>query len=232
VLAIVLAAAFGGYTGLAAWPGIALAIDGGLVWLMASRMPRRTAAGAMEAARWKAYARYLTKAQPDAIKRVNRLRELEALSPDERRAEVFEETLPYAVAFGIERAWVQKFATVGTPAPRWLGTPGGPVVIGGPGWGGGWIGVPYGGGPWGPGARHRGAPPPVGANGGGTQPGGWNDSAQGGLNQSAGSLMDLLNRVGEVLSHGGGSDWSGGGAGGGWSGGGAGGSGGGGSSFS
>jgi hypothetical protein len=206
--------------------------------MVAKRMPRRTAAGALEAARWKAYARYLHKAQPDAVARVAGSRQFDTLNPDERRAEVFERTLPYAVALGVERNWVQKFATVGTPAPRWLTGPGIPpiVVIGGPSWGGPGMGGPWIGGGWpGGGPGHRGGyagPAPDGAGGGAGGPQGWNDSAGGGVEHASGSLMDLLNRASEVLSHGGGSDWSGGGAGGGFSGGGDGGSGGGGSSFS
>ncbi len=243
-------------------------------------MPKRTAAGALEAARWRAYARYLASAPPGALAlpqsvtqpgAARRLPthiaahdgtdgqsgggaegEVELLE----RGEMFERALPYAVALGIERTWVDKFAQAGTPIPRWLEPP---VIVGGGGPTFGGPFSPYGGGygrrwpgrvqpgrgwpvypgqlPPGAGGPLSGAPPdggPVtrqgGDSGGGLQ--GWSDRGAGGLEQASGSLVDLLNAASEVLSRGGGSDWSGGGSGGGSFGGGGGGSGGGGSGFS
>jgi hypothetical protein len=144
----------------------------------------------------------------------------------ERQREVFERSLPYAVALGIDKTWVTKFATVGTPAPRWLQRP--PVVVGGgPAWGGPFGGPWVGHGPWVGAGRPATAGPPPGQSDG---PGGlqnWSDQSTGGLERASGSLIDLLNAASEVLSRGGGSDWSGGGFGGGGFGGGGGGGGGG-----
>jgi hypothetical protein len=234
--AFVACAAAPAYAAAIPWPLLGVAVVGVLLRWVAPKMPRRTAAGGLEAARWRAYARFLAKSPAELL----RSKAPDAPSPAAQDGDVFERVLPYAIALGIERTWVQKFATVGTPAPRWLRTP--PVVVvGGPTWGGPWVG-PYGGGPWGgpwagPGRGPRGGatergngPPPQGGGPGGLQD--WSDSAAGGLERSSGSLADLLNAASEVLSRGGGSGWSGGGFGGGGGGSGGGGSGGGGSGFS
>jgi uncharacterized membrane protein YgcG len=81
-----------------------------------SFMPRKTAKGAEAAARWVAFRRYL-----EHIEQYGELAEAK---------EIFARYLPYAVAFGIEKSWVRKFARVDTPAPRWYG----------PYYGGGWSG--------------------------------------------------------------------------------------------
>lgn len=248
---------FSAYSAAVPWPFFGLALDGVLLYLMADRMPRRTPAGALEAARWRAYAHYLAVARPDAVTaRVNAVTERNdaayalpgslpnGLPSGEQRQEVFERTLPYAVALGIERGWVEKFSKVGAAAPRWFqpqdssGMPVPPVIIGGPMWGGpmwGGYGRGYGG-PW-IGGGQGGAPGqpngqpnvPPGAPGtpgpGGLE--GMSRGAAGGLQGASSGLAGLLNAVAEILGHGGGSGWSGGGFGGT-----GGGSGGGGGSFS
>jgi hypothetical protein len=255
--------ALGDLTGAAAWPGAGLAIAGLIVRFAAPSMPRRTAAGALEAARWRAYARFLAKAPPDLLAadprhtlRTEQMAGVPAAvaagtnglpataweagpnspdspdSPDSsnhllRRGLVFERTLPYAIALGLNREWVRKFADVGTPVPRWFapgpaglpGTP--PIIIGGPMWGGPWLGPMGPMGPYGaprsswhgqPGAPGQPAPQGSEPDAGGLQ--GASDRAAGGVQGASDSLADLLSRVSEVLSHGGGSGWSGGGGGG------------------
>jgi hypothetical protein len=61
---------------------------------------------------------------------------------------LFDRYLPYAIAFGLEKSWVEKFSRVPTPAPRWyslprwtLGAPSGRAPVGAAGGG-------IGGGPW------------------------------------------------------------------------------------
>jgi uncharacterized membrane protein YgcG len=191
-------------------PFVALAIVGLATLRFAGAMPRRTRLGALEAARWRAFARYLD--------------QLDDRPPTAEARDEFERYLPYAVALGVDRNWVRKFSSVGTPAPAWYRTE--PTIfVPGPGpwprrWGGPGFPGPVPPGPvplpfpvpWPqPGPRRPG-------DGGGSQD--WSDRAAGGLQRGSDSLVDLLNRASEVLSHGGGSDWSGGGRSGGGGGGG------------
>lgn len=172
------------------WPGLGVIALGVLLIVAAGRMPQRTAAGALEAARWRAYARYLSRAAPQVLalpgagaaplpRRANgRLAGADGsdgvqTSPHDR-GEVFERALPYAVALGIERTWVEKFSRAGTPIPRWFEPP--VVVLGGPTIGGGPFGGPFGpyrggyGRRW-PGSGYPGGPGAPGGWGGGVFPG-------------------------------------------------------------
>lgn len=84
----------------------------GLATLIASgAMPRKTEKGADAAVRWAAFRRYLVE--------IDRHQDLESAR------EIFSKYLPYAVAFGIEKSWVRKFAEIDTPAPTWYGGYGG-----------------------------------------------------------------------------------------------------------
>jgi len=73
--------------------------------ILARYMPQRTPAGADAVARWRAFKRYL--------------QNLEKYTKVEEAADIFERYLPYAVAFGLERSWLQKFARVEAPPPTW-----------------------------------------------------------------------------------------------------------------
>ncbi len=73
--------------------------------LLSRFMPRKTALGAKAAARWQAFKRYLTN--------------IEKYTQVETAKDQFELYLPYAIAFGLERSWVAKFAAVDAPAPIW-----------------------------------------------------------------------------------------------------------------
>jgi hypothetical protein len=201
-------------------------------------MPRKTPAGAEAAARWRAFKKYL-----DDIEQYEDLTEAQ---------DVFERYLPFAIAFQIDRSWVQKFAAVRTPAPGWYdegGTVfmpgtygpargmgrrrGGPDVIFLPG---GW--------PGGGGSASGGGLGDIGGDGGD----GWgmpdlqggSDAAGRSLQNASSGLFDLFNTASSVFgggsSGGRGGGWGGGGfgggGGGGFSGGGGGSSGGGGGGFS
>jgi hypothetical protein len=120
--------------------------------------------------------------------------------------------LPYAVAFGVDAAYVRHLESVGTPPPGWFNRgqwpagPGGVVIMPGGWYGGGWHAD---------GSAH-GQPHPQGQVGGGVAappapvPQGWSDA-----------LAGLLNAASQAMAHGGGSGgWSGGGFGGGGGGGG------------
>lgn len=104
--------------------------------IAAGFMPRKTLKGAEAAARWVAFRRYLE--------------EIERYQDLEQAKDIFSRYLPYAVAFGLEKSWVRKFARVDTPAPRWYGPRYGrrwphdrPVIVtGGDRGGGGGLNMP------------------------------------------------------------------------------------------
>ena len=205
-------------TDLAIIPFLAIGLLGFAVLMVAGAMPRKTASGAEDAAKWRAFKKYLD--------------DIEQYENVDEAKEIFERYLPYAVAFGIERGWVQKFATVGTQAPQWYGGGGwvgwdatdgfprrrGPYVSTGGGWGGGFYG----------GDRP--------SSGGGDSSGGGfdvpdlqqtSDRGLGSLQNLSGGLFDLLDVAGSAFEA---FSGSGGGRHGGFSGGGRGGGGGGGGS--
>lgn len=172
--------------------------------LIVSRfMPAKTAKGAEEAAKWEAFRNYL--------KNIDKLANLAEAK------DIFEKYLPYATAFGMERSWINKFASVpGTAVPPWYRPYGYPR----PGYG--------------PGPRPLGKPIP----GGGGMPSLDNMAGglSGGLNSMASSLTRMLNSASTVMrstppaSSGSGGSRGGGFSGGGFSGGFSGGSSGGGGS--
>ena len=207
---------------------------GAVLRFTANAMPRRTAAGALEAARWQAYARHLKRLGPGAwpkelpentLPSGRRRARRDEDTPDDVSVQA-ERALPYAVALGFGGDWVQRFATAGA-TPRFIQSTG---MGGGPGWGGGMYGPWIGGGGYGGGrgGGHRGG---GAASGGPTDEGGTPVVGNNPLERGSNSLADLLNAASEVLGKGGGGGWSGGGSGGGSFSGGGGGGGGGGSSF-
>jgi len=76
-------------------PFVALGLLGAVQMVAAVGMPRRSVKGALEAARWRAFARYLKEHQP-----------MEEVAS---RLDRFDPYLPYAVALGAEKEWVKKF---------------------------------------------------------------------------------------------------------------------------
>jgi hypothetical protein len=154
-------------------------------------MPRRTRHGAEEAARWRAFRRYLE--------------QIEKYADLSSAKDIFDRYLPYAVAFGLDREWVRKFAAIDTPAPGWY-VPYPPVIV--------------------TGGRPRGAPASGGPDFGGgglSIPSlqGMSDGMARSLQSMSDGLSSMLNSAGTVLSSapssrgGGGRGWSGGGGGGG-----------------
>jgi uncharacterized membrane protein YgcG len=75
------------------------------IYLISGALPRKTRAGAEAAAKWRAFRRYL-----EDIEKYDKVAE---------RKEIFDDYLPYAIAFGLEQSWVGAFAMTKTPAPRW-----------------------------------------------------------------------------------------------------------------
>jgi uncharacterized membrane protein YgcG len=87
-------------------PFISLAIVSVVMIAVGQAMPTKSRKGAEEAAKWRAFKAYLAGAERYAD-----------LAQDTGQ---FDRYLPYAIAFGLERTWVNKFARIpNTPVPRW-----------------------------------------------------------------------------------------------------------------
>ncbi len=194
---------FGGRLfGVSPWimiPVGTLALVFGSLYIVAKVMPKKTYEGAETAAKWRAFKRYLT--------------DLDQNRATAGATELFNKYLPYAVAFGIEHSWVQKFADAGAPPPEWYGGSGG-------GWTGSDAGRPY--------RRNRGGwgnwtTIPSSGGGGGQTGGGLDmpglpdiqdasDSAGKSLQSMSGGLFDLFDLAGSAFeSFGSSSSRSGGG---------------------
>ncbi|HEY2593134.1 MAG TPA: DUF2207 domain-containing protein, partial [Chloroflexota bacterium] len=189
LLAVVPALTIGSLVPLAWVPGAALVVLGAVLMWISRKVPRRTARGALEAARWRAFRKHLMLA-PHALDDPN---------------------LAYAVALGADREYLRQLDVRPSQAPMvYAGQTGpGPIIF----FPGGWYGG-RGGGAYGGGGSGGGMPvPTVGAPGAGG-PQGWSDALAALLNAAAGALS---NGGGSGPWSGGG--WGGGGGGGGGSGG-------------
>jgi uncharacterized membrane protein YgcG len=84
----------------------AIAVTAVVLLVTGRHMPRKTPKGAEETARWLAFKRYLQN-----VEKYTNLEEATA---------IFDRYLAYAIAFGMERSWLQKFAKLPeAPAPPW-----------------------------------------------------------------------------------------------------------------
>lgn len=187
-------------------PAVGLIVVGFGLRLVAKSMPVKTVNGAVEASRWRSFRNYLAN-----------IERTPAIAQDKG---AFERYLSYATAFNIGRSWLEKFASVGTPAPPWYQPGMGGVTTGG--YGGGMFGgpiiiMPPFGGYGGSGGGSGGA-----AGGGGTGASGGQDifgntglfdfgDGRGALDKASGGFGDLLDQASDAF---GGSDWGGGGGGG------------------
>ncbi len=86
-------------------PPVALGFVGLLTMGVSGIMPAKTRKGAEEAVRWRAFETYL--------------RDLPRFQKLEEATGWFDQYLPYAIAFGIERRWINLFSQTETPAPIW-----------------------------------------------------------------------------------------------------------------
>lgn len=68
-------------------------------------MPQRTEKGSLAAAKWTAFKRYLTS--------------IEKYTKVDEAQDQFAKYLPYTIAFGLEKSWIEKFKQTTTPAPTW-----------------------------------------------------------------------------------------------------------------
>jgi uncharacterized membrane protein YgcG len=179
--------------------GAALAIVG-IVWaILGSAMPRKTDFGAQEAAKWRAFQRYLE--------------QIQTYTNVQEAADRFQKYLPYAVALGVDQQFVRQFNSVPQAMPMWYHPYGWypyPYVTSG-------TGTTTGGASAGP----MGGP----AGGPGFDPGGamqsMSDSLGGAMQGLSDSFTSMVNSASSVLTSSPSSSGSGGG-GGGWGGGGGG----------
>lgn len=87
-------------------PPIAVGFVAVAALIIGPAMPAKTRKGAEEAAKWKAFYEYL--------------RNMEKYATVEEAAEQFERYLPYAVAFGLDKSWINRFTQVQyIPVPYW-----------------------------------------------------------------------------------------------------------------
>lgn len=99
-------AVFGDNVSTLICPALALGLTGIVLFVVSRVMPAKTSKGAEAAARWMAFKKYLE--------------DIEDYTNLEEATEVFQKYLGYAVAFGLERSWIRKFASVpGAPIPPW-----------------------------------------------------------------------------------------------------------------
>ncbi len=151
-----------------AFPCLAVGLGfGGVALILAARhMPVKTRKGTEAAAKWEAFRSYL--------------RQIEKLTDLEEASGLFEQYLPYAIAFGMNNSWINKFTRLtNAPAPGWyipFPRPAGGTASGG--------------------GRGLAKEVPSGS-GGGLQS--MSDSMAGGLQSMSDGLTRMLNSTGRVL---------------------------------
>lgn len=182
---------------------VALGWVGVVALVVGQVMPAKTRKGSEEAAKWRAFYEYL--------------QNLEKYSDVAEAAKHFDDYLPYAVAFGLDRSWVRRFTQVpNVPIPYWYY----PTYLGGPYHGGYHAGSPFPHHPMG----GTGLPGDLAHGSGGVSLDTMSHNMSGGLQNISSGLTSMLNSASRVMtsqpqSSGGGSGrWSSGGRS--WSGGG------------
>ena len=124
----------GNNAGLACFPMLAIVGTAIALFIAARHMPRKTAKGAEAAAKWRAFKTYL--------------KNIKQYADIEQSGDIFDKYLAYAIAFGLERSFINTFSqSPTTPIPPWytpfptmghpMGGGMGPVVMGSPRPGGG-----------------------------------------------------------------------------------------------
>ena len=102
---IALTTAFESLTPLGFVPGLGLAVTAIALIVAAAFMPRRTDVGAEEVVRWRAFRTYL--------QNIDKYGDIQA------QKEIWDRYLPYAIAFGVEKEYMAKFAQADAPIPGW-----------------------------------------------------------------------------------------------------------------
>ncbi|MCL5997021.1 MAG: DUF2207 domain-containing protein [Chloroflexi bacterium] len=105
IVAGVIAMALTDITSTALCLPAALAVTTVAFFVIAQAMPSRTRKGADMKMRAEAFKRYL--------QNIEKYTDLKAATDQ------FDKYLPYAIAFGVDRTWINKFSSVDAPAPTW-----------------------------------------------------------------------------------------------------------------
>jgi uncharacterized membrane protein len=210
-IAILIVVLVGGYSNWIFFPIVMSFILAFFSRGLSNAMPRKTRDGAESAAKWRAFQKYLQ----DIEKRENL----------EESKDIFQKYIAYAVAFGLEHSWVDKFTAVQAELPGWvMGMP----MTTGTGWNSPRYGRTY---------RRRTGMPAGGAwvfGGRSGERGGFDldlpdlqqtsDRAGRGLQTASSTFFDMLGTAAEAMAEsskkGGGGGWGSSGGGGGFSGGG------------
>lgn len=177
----------------------------GIAWLVtAGAMPRKTDKGSDEAAKWRAFGRYL--------------QDMQRYTNVQAAADKFQQYLPYAVAMGLDRDLIRQFENVPAAMPPYYAPYGYNPVF---------IPYPVGGGGYGSGGSIAGQGGPVGGPVGGPAPQfdpgaamqGMSNSLAGAMQSMSDSFTQMVNSASNVLtsspqsSSSGGGGWGGGGGG-------------------
>jgi len=114
---LVLAVAATDYTTSMICPFMSAAVLAIILLWVGQHMPVKTRKGAEAAALSKAFKNYLTN--------------LEKYAKPEEVTEQFDKYLPFAIAFGLERTWINRFSRIpATPMPGWYYPAGRPFIAG------------------------------------------------------------------------------------------------------
>jgi uncharacterized membrane protein len=105
VLFCVLTPLLSDYSSLGFCPSAALGVVAIAMMIAGRYMPRKTDKGAQATAEWLAFKNYL--------------KNMENYTNLEEAKEIYQHYLAYAVAFGIDRDFINKFARIDAPAPAW-----------------------------------------------------------------------------------------------------------------
>ncbi|HBY96849.1 MAG TPA: hypothetical protein DEP84_23360, partial [Chloroflexi bacterium] len=181
-----------------------LALAGIALLVVGQVMPRKTARGAEAASKWRAFERYL--------------RNIDRYGDLERKKEIWDQYLAYAIALGVERDYIRKFARVDAPVPAWYGPYGWHAP-----YGYGYYGSSTGGSGTGGGGGRRVESGSGSGDHGWQGPGGLqgaSDRMSVGLQNMSDGLINMINSAGTTFtstppSSSSGGGWSGGGGGGG-----------------
>jgi uncharacterized membrane protein len=105
IVAGVIAMGMSDVTGVALCVPVALAVTTVAFFIVAQAMPSRTRKGADMKMRLEAFKRYL--------------QNIEKYTDLKTATDQFDKYLPFAIAFGVDRSWINKFSAVNAPAPIW-----------------------------------------------------------------------------------------------------------------
>jgi uncharacterized membrane protein YgcG len=93
---------------------VAIALSGGVIFGLGSFMSHRTLKGVQTREYILGFKEYLQIAEKDRINFAN---------APEKKPEIFEKLLPYAMVLGVEKAWAKEFEGIYTTPPSWYSDP-------------------------------------------------------------------------------------------------------------